>query len=205
MTKPTRDIPPEPKNLFAKTPPQPAQPELAPIYYMRDNHTFKKLSADVRTALVEIEHEFNEGYTYGALCSKREGFQDVHASGSKKRLEFFAECKTTLEKWLPTSPPASNQCKFPLCQNEDYQQALAEQIKQELYTGEPAQHKPLEIGDESAAFKEWFDAWWVGDGDICKAVTNEVEQTRGYKSQYTLAFGAWMAAKHAANGTKENV
>ncbi len=39
--------------------------------------------------------------------------------------------------------PEQNQCKFPLCQSEDYQQALAEQIKQELYTGETAQCKPL--------------------------------------------------------------
>lgn len=50
-----------------------------------------------------------------------------------------------------TSPPASNQCKFPLCQNEDYQQALAEQIKRELYTGEPAQRKPLT--------PEWYAQW----------------------------------------------
>lgn len=35
--------------------------------------------------------------------------------------------------------PAQHQCKFPMCQNEEYQQVLAEQIKRELYTGEPAQ------------------------------------------------------------------
>ena len=29
------------------------------------------------------------------------------------------------------------ECKYPMCQNEEYQQALAEQIKQELYTGKP--------------------------------------------------------------------
>jgi hypothetical protein len=76
------------------------------IWYMRDNHTFKKLSEDVSTALIEIEQEFNEGHTYGMLCSKRKGFPSVHASGDKKRLEFFAECKATLEQWLPkTSPP----------------------------------------------------------------------------------------------------
>lgn len=37
--------------------------------------------------------------------------------------------------------PEQNQCKFPLCHNEDYQQALAEQIKRELYTGETAQQQ----------------------------------------------------------------
>jgi hypothetical protein len=32
---------------------------------------------------------------------------------------------------------AQYQCKWPTCQNEEYQQALAEQIKQELVTGKP--------------------------------------------------------------------
>jgi hypothetical protein len=36
-----------------------------------------------------------------------------------------------------------NGCKFPLCQNEDYQQELAEQIKRELYTGQTVSRKPL--------------------------------------------------------------
>ena len=31
MPKPTRDIPPEPKHLFAKTPPHPAQPQQEPV------------------------------------------------------------------------------------------------------------------------------------------------------------------------------
>ena len=85
---------------------QEIEQEPVTIWYMRDNHTFKKLSAHVSTALIEIEQEFNEGYTYGMLCSKHKGFSTVHASGEKKRLEFFAECKKTLEEWLPnTTPP----------------------------------------------------------------------------------------------------
>ena len=37
-----------------------------------------------------------------------------------------------------------HQCKFPVCQNEEYQQTIAEQIKRELYTGEqPAQQEPV--------------------------------------------------------------
>lgn len=88
--------------FYTGTPPA-KQLDQAPIYFMRDNHTFKKLGESVSAALVEIEHEFNEGWTYGCLCSKREGFKDVTACGSSKRLEFFAECKSELEKWLPTS------------------------------------------------------------------------------------------------------
>jgi hypothetical protein len=96
---------------------QPARQEPVAIYFMRDNHTFKKLSANVSNALVEIEQEFNDGWTYGMLCSKRKGFQSVHASGSAKRLEFFAECKATLEQWLPTSPPPQRK---PLTDEEIY-------------------------------------------------------------------------------------
>jgi len=36
---------------------------------------------------------------------------------------------------LITNPPAAQQCKWPTCQTEEHQQALAEQIKQELVTG----------------------------------------------------------------------
>lgn len=43
----------------------------------------------------------------------------------------------------------AQQCKWPICQSEEYQQVLAEQIKRELYTGEPAQ--PQEI----PSFAEW--------------------------------------------------
>jgi hypothetical protein len=70
----------------------------SPIYYMRDNHTFKNLSTDMNTALVEIEHEFNAGWIYGMLCSKQEGFPTIHANGDKDRLRFFDECKTALEQ-----------------------------------------------------------------------------------------------------------
>jgi hypothetical protein len=49
--------------------------------------------------------------------------------------------------WMPLphsgpSLPAAQQCKWPTCQTEEYQQALAEQIKQELVTG-TAQQEPV--------------------------------------------------------------
>ena len=46
---------------------------------------------------------------------------------------------------LYTAPPAAaqpkqeTQCKWPTCQNEEYQNTLAEQLKQELVTGRPWQ------------------------------------------------------------------
>jgi hypothetical protein len=108
----------------ASQPEQQAEP--TPIYYMRDNHTFKELSADVSTALVEIESEFNAGYTYGSLFSKRKGFPWVHASGSEHRLAFFLKCKTVLEKWAD-APPAA-QRKMP----SHMADALCEMVPREL-------------------------------------------------------------------------
>lgn len=37
--------------------------------------------------------------------------------------------------------PAQHQCKFPMCHNEEYQQALAEQIERELVGEQPAQQE----------------------------------------------------------------
>ena len=67
-----------------------------PVYYMRDNHTFKLLSGDADTALAQIEKEFDAGFTHGSLCSKREGFEDVQASGSASKEEFFRACRERL-------------------------------------------------------------------------------------------------------------
>ncbi len=73
-----------------------ATDEQSPIYYMRDNHTYKRLSDDVSVALVEIEQEFNNGYTHGMLCSKRHGFKYVHAAGEKHRMLFLNLCREAL-------------------------------------------------------------------------------------------------------------
>ena len=58
--------------------------------------------------------------------------------------------------------PAQHQCKFPLCQNEEYQQALAEQLKRELYTGEPAQPQQEPVAWRNAALRVGEDLCSVG-------------------------------------------
>lgn len=55
-------------------------------------------------------------------------------------LERMAE--NARELGLDYEQPAQ-QCKWPTCQSEEYQQALAEQIKRELVGEQPAQRKPL--------------------------------------------------------------
>jgi hypothetical protein len=39
----------------------------------------------------------------------------------------------------------AQQCKWPTCQSEEYQQALAEQLKRELVGEQPAQQEPVAI------------------------------------------------------------
>jgi len=63
-------------------------------YYMRDNHTFRKLEGskkDIRIALME---EFLDGMTCGMLCTKTKGYEHikVHANGKEKMHEFIDEC-----------------------------------------------------------------------------------------------------------------
>ena len=50
------------------------------LYYMRDNHTFKKLSMDVDIAIEQIKKEFKDGYTMGMLCTHDATIQPIHAS-----------------------------------------------------------------------------------------------------------------------------
>ena len=40
------------------------------IFYMRDNHTFRKLSINVESALFEIQQELDDGFTCGGLVCK---------------------------------------------------------------------------------------------------------------------------------------
>jgi len=68
----------------------------------------------------------------------------------------------------------------------------------------PAQRKPLLIGKESAEFAKWFNAVWLGDGEQSETIPTSGKKYDDYLSQYTLAFGAWMAAKEAAHSIKEN-
>lgn len=83
---------------------QPAKPTagddyhgLPEIYYMRDNHTFRRLPNDVERALIAIRQEWDDGYTGGMLCSKHSELRDsVHAHGKAKWNEFEAQARAWL-------------------------------------------------------------------------------------------------------------
>lgn len=65
-------------------------------------------------------------------------------------------------------------------------------------TTPPAAPVPQPFPKEAAAFKAWFDAWWLGDGEQGEVIPGQSDPNfLTYMDQYTLGFGAWMAAKHA--------
>ena len=62
------------------------------------------------------------------------------------------------------------------------------------------QRKPPRFPQECKEFKEWYDAWWMGDGQQGEIIPGSADADfPKYLDGYTLAFGAWMAAKHAAH------
>jgi hypothetical protein len=72
---------------------------------------------------------------------------------------------------LYTTPPAAQrQCNWPTCQTEEYQQSLAEQIKQELVTGAAPPAVPDEITDRSES-PEYIQGW-----NDCRALMLEMRK-----------------------------
>lgn len=41
------------------------------VWYMRDNHTFRRLPPEIELAVAILRDEFNAGETYGMLCTKQ--------------------------------------------------------------------------------------------------------------------------------------
>ncbi|EEE09227.1 hypothetical protein BMUNKI379_11435 [Burkholderia multivorans] len=67
------------------------------LYYMRDNHTFKRLTGPVEDMLAQVMAEFDDGYTYGMLCTESlPGIGYVHAHGTADRQRFQNEAR----EWL---------------------------------------------------------------------------------------------------------
>lgn len=66
------------------------------VFYMRDNHTFKKLTGSIDEMIEQIRHEIEDGYKYGMLCA-HDKKEVVHMSGSLKELEARDWLKSYLE------------------------------------------------------------------------------------------------------------
>jgi hypothetical protein len=82
--------------------------DLSPLYYMRDNHTFKRLSDDPLLALAQVEECLNDGFTSGMLCTKRKtAIKDLHANGEKHRAAFMVQAREWLQQHArEQDPPA---------------------------------------------------------------------------------------------------
>jgi hypothetical protein len=69
-------------------------------------------------------HEWDDGERVPMLRKRDVDSSDIDSPKSVRPLVFG-----------DTTPPPQRQCNWPTCQSEEYQQSLAEQIKQELVTG----------------------------------------------------------------------
>lgn len=67
----------------------------APVWYMRDNHTFRPLRGGPEEMVAQCLEEFDAGYTCGMLCSKELSIT-VHAHGKARRAEFAAAALSAL-------------------------------------------------------------------------------------------------------------
>lgn len=141
--------------------------ELNPIYYMRDNHTFKLLSGDVDTAIVEIEAEFNAGYTCGMLCSKRPGFKNIHAHGNENRFKFFAECKQALQSALTSPAQSAVPEGYVLVPVEPTEEMKSAGIEVEVYSEVSDSISALTWGEVRAIYRAMLTASQKGDRHTC--------------------------------------
>ena len=71
-------------------------PNKQPIYFMRDDHTFRKLSSDPSKASNEVEDECKQRF-HGCLISHEEGFQPIHYHNN--RFEFLQQCAERIREY----------------------------------------------------------------------------------------------------------
>jgi hypothetical protein len=71
-----------------------------------------------------------------------------------------------------------NSCRFPLCQTEEYQKDLAEQIKRELYTGSQPSQEQIVAGAKALS-KRTAEICGTDEGDQWKFYSEElIEDSR---------------------------
>ena len=69
------------------------------IYYMRDNHTFLPIPLDPDEAEMLLRQEFDNGYTFGMLCSKHEDSPGIlHAGGNAELESFITNARVWIEE-----------------------------------------------------------------------------------------------------------
>jgi hypothetical protein len=99
-----------------------------------------------------MSEEYSVGYNEGYQTGRNEAIDELEQENRllrarNNRLE--AESQKLRE----------NSCRFPLCQTEEYQKDLAEQIKRELYTGSQRTHQWVDLTDKQIE-SIFIDAGW---------------------------------------------
>ena len=76
-------------------------------YYMRDNHSFRRLPLEVDAAMAAIREEFDDGWTGGMLCTKdyRMDRRNVHANGKEHWAEFESAGRVWMEDFCRMAAP----------------------------------------------------------------------------------------------------
>lgn len=118
-----------------------------------------------------MNEEYTVGYSEGYQTGRNEAIDELEQENRllrarNDRLE--AESQKLRE----------NSCRFPLCQTEEYQQNLAEQIKHELYTGKQPTQEQI-IAGAKALGKRTAQACEIDEGDQWKVYGEElIEDSR---------------------------
>ena len=66
------------------------------LWYMRDNHTFRRLPANVDDAMAILRDEFDAGETYGMLCTK----QGPMAGKNEHARKDWGDFEPRARRWL---------------------------------------------------------------------------------------------------------
>ena len=61
-------------------------------WYMRDDHTFRKLSSNINKAIEQIAVEIDDGHTYGMLCAEDKSIPVLHAGSREEMPLYLADC-----------------------------------------------------------------------------------------------------------------
>lgn len=92
----------------------------------------------------ETGKDFYDQYPVGTkFCAKEPSLEESIAELEQENRLLRAR-NDRLE--IESQKLRENSCRFPLCQTEEYQQDLAEQIKRELYTGNQPTQKQIVAG-----------------------------------------------------------
>lgn len=113
-----------------------------------------------------MNEEYTVGYNEGYQTGRNEAIDELEQENRLLRARNDRLEKEVFD-WQ------NKGCKFPLCQNEEYQQELAEQIKRELYTGTQPTQEQIVAGAKALG-KRTAQACEIDEGDQWRVYGEEL-------------------------------